>query len=113
MALNAEALECRAVAVQLQQEARLVLSKAVEIEKSASDEIAQQVLELKARQQEIERNRAIELEKRIQSEEERQRLKVNKRRYLSYKIQNLMFSGTSTTAAATRTFINNVKNPGT
>lgn len=77
MALNAEALECRAAAVQLQQEARLVLTKAIEIEKCANDEITQQVLEMKTKQQEIERNRALELEKRIQLEEERKRLKVN------------------------------------
>ncbi len=78
MALNAEALECRAAAVQLQQAARVVLSKAVDIEKHANDELAQQALEMKAKQKEIERNRAAELEKRVQLEEERQRLKVKK-----------------------------------
>jgi len=80
MALNAEALECRAAAVQLQQEARLVLNKAVEIEKRASDELAQQAIEMKAKQQEIESNRAAELEKRVRLEEERQRLKVTKKK---------------------------------
>jgi hypothetical protein len=103
MALNAEALECRAAAVQLQQEARLVLSKTVEIEKRADDELAQQALEMKAKQQEIERKRAAELEKRVQLEEERQRLKVKKRRCSLYKVLNFMFSGTSTTATTTRT----------
>jgi hypothetical protein len=76
MALNAEALECRAAAVQLQQDARLVLSKAAKIENLANDELAQQSLEMKAKQQETERNRASELERRIRLEEERQRLKV-------------------------------------
>ncbi|CAF0743578.1 unnamed protein product [Adineta steineri] len=75
MALNAEALECRAVAVQLQQEARMVLSKAAEIEKLANDELDQQKLEMKEKQQEKERNRAAELERRVKLEEERQRLK--------------------------------------
>ena len=69
MALNAEALECRAAAVQLQQEARLVLSKAVEVENRATDELSQQEIEMKAKQQETERNRAAELEKRVQTEE--------------------------------------------
>jgi len=78
MALNAETLECRAAAVQLQQGARLVLNKAVDIEKRVNDELAQQDLENKAKQQEFERNRAMELEKRIQAEEERQRMKVKK-----------------------------------
>lgn len=77
MALNAEALECRAAAVQLQQEARLVLNKAVDIEKCVSDELVRQDSENKAKQQEIERNRAAELEKLVRAEEERQRMKVN------------------------------------
>jgi hypothetical protein len=76
MALNAEALECRAAAVQLQQEARMTLAKAAEIEKRANDELAQQALEMKIKQQEIERTRAAELERRVRLEEERQRLKV-------------------------------------
>lgn len=76
MALNAEALECRAAAVQLQQNARLVLSKAMEVEKRATDELSQQALEMKIKQQEIERNRAAELERRKKLEEERQRAKV-------------------------------------
>jgi len=90
MALNAEALECRAAAVQLQQEARMVLNKAVEIEKYANDELAQQALEIKAKQQEIEKNRAAELERRRKLEEERQKLKVhifkqkNKSKYVQY-----------------------------
>ncbi|CAF3033304.1 unnamed protein product [Rotaria sp. Silwood2] len=75
MALNAEALECRAASVQLQLEARMVLSKATEIEKRANDELAQQALEMKIKQQEIERNRAEEYERRARLEEERQRLK--------------------------------------
>jgi len=82
MALNAEALECRAAVVQLQQGARLVLNKAVEIEKRANDELAQQALEMKARQQEIERNRGTEFEKRVQSDEERQRLKVKTKMFV-------------------------------
>jgi hypothetical protein len=82
MALNAEALECRAAVVQLQQGARLVLNKAVEIEKRANDELAQQALEMKAKQQEIERNRGIEFEKRVQSDEERQRLKVKTKMFV-------------------------------
>jgi hypothetical protein len=77
MALNAETLECRAAAIQLQQEARMVLSKAAEIEKLASDELAQQAAEAKSRQQEWERDRAAELERRVKLEEERQRLKVS------------------------------------
>lgn len=80
MALNAEALECRAAAVQLQQDARLVLSKVMEIEKRATDELSQQAIEMKIRQQETERKRAAELEKRRKLEEERQRPKVNHRR---------------------------------
>ena len=76
MALNAEALECRAAAVQLQQAARVVLSKAVDVENCVNDELAQQAIESKAKQQEIEKNRAADLEKRIQLEEERQRMKV-------------------------------------
>jgi hypothetical protein len=76
MALNAEALECRAAAVQLQQDARLVLNKTIEMETRATDELSQQAVEMKVKQQEIERNRAAELEKRIKLEEERQRLKV-------------------------------------
>ncbi len=76
MALNAEALECRAAAVQLQQTARSVLNKAVEVEKRANDELAQQAVEMKLKQQEMERYRATELEKRLKLEEERQRLKV-------------------------------------
>ncbi|UJR22588.1 hypothetical protein I4U23_025633 [Adineta vaga] len=75
MALNAETLECRAAAIQLQQEARMILSRATEIEKLAEDELAQQALEMKIKQQEIERNRAAELERRVKLEEERQRLK--------------------------------------
>lgn len=76
MALNAEALECRAAAVQLQQNARLVLNKAMEVEKSADDELLKQALELKIKQQELERKRAAELEKRMKLEEERKRAKV-------------------------------------
>jgi hypothetical protein len=76
MELNAEALECRAAAVQLQQDAKMALAKAAEIEKRANDELAQQALEMKIKQQEIERNRAAELERRVRLEEERQRLKV-------------------------------------
>jgi hypothetical protein len=76
MALNAEALECRAAAVQLQQDARMALAKAAEVEKRANDELAEQAVEMKAKQQEIERNRAAELERRVRLEEERQRLKV-------------------------------------
>ncbi|CAF1506676.1 unnamed protein product [Adineta ricciae] len=75
MALNAETLECRAAAIQLQQEARRVLSRAAEIDKLANDELAQQALERKMKQQEIERNRAAELERRVKLEEERKRLK--------------------------------------
>jgi hypothetical protein len=107
MALNAEALECRAAVVQLQQDARLVLNKAIEIEKRATDELSQQAVEMKAKQQEIERNRAAELEKRIKMEEERQRLKVKCRKQK----KNIYFFvplGNSTTATATRTFISNV-----
>ncbi|CAF3343764.1 unnamed protein product [Rotaria sp. Silwood1] len=74
MTLNAEALECRAAAVQLQQEAKMALIKAAEIEKRANDELAQQAHEMKLKQQEIERDRAAELERRVQLEEERQRL---------------------------------------
>ena len=106
MALNAEALECRAAAVQLQQEARLVLGKAAEIEKYANDELAQQALEIKAKQQEMEKNRAAELERRRKLEEERQRLKV----YITTKTNrtySLFISGGSTTTTATRTSINN------
>ncbi|CAF4664269.1 unnamed protein product, partial [Rotaria magnacalcarata] len=51
MALNAEALECRAAAVQLQQESRMVLTKATEMAKRANDELEQQTLELKAQQE--------------------------------------------------------------
>jgi len=76
MSLNAEVLECRAAAIQLQQEARMILNKAAEIDKLANDELAQQAIETKAQQQEIERNRAAELERRVKLEEERQRLKV-------------------------------------
>lgn len=76
MALNAEALECRAAAVQLQQDAKMALIKASEIEKRANDELAQQEQEKKLKQQEIERERAAELERRVKLEEERQRLKV-------------------------------------
>ncbi|CAF3790122.1 unnamed protein product [Rotaria sordida] len=74
MALNAEALECRAAAVQLQQQAKMALIKAAEIEKRANDELAQQAREMKLKQQEIERDRAAELERRVRLEEERQRL---------------------------------------
>ncbi|CAF2739920.1 unnamed protein product [Rotaria sp. Silwood2] len=74
MVLNAEALECRAAAVQLQQEAKMALIKAAEIEKRANDELAQQTHEMKLKQQEIERDRAAELERRVRLEEERQRL---------------------------------------
>ncbi len=80
MALNAEALECRAAAVQLQQAARLVLNKTVEIENRADDELAKQALAMKAKQPEVEKNRTAEPEKRTQSDEERQRLKVKERR---------------------------------
>jgi GTPase involved in cell partitioning and DNA repair len=52
------------------------ISKAAEIEKLANDELEQQAIETKAKQQEIERNRAAELERRVKLEEERQRLKV-------------------------------------
>ena len=76
MALNAEALECRAAAVLLQQNARLVLSKAMEVEKRANDELSQQALEMKIKQQDMERKRAAELEKRMKLEGERQRSKV-------------------------------------
>lgn len=76
MALNAEALECRAAAVQLQQEAKIALAKATEMEKRANDELTEQSLEMKRKQEEIERNRVAELERRVRLEEERQRLKV-------------------------------------
>ena len=90
MALNAEALECRAAAVQLQQNTRLVLSKAMEVEKRATDELSQQALEMKLKQQqEIERNRAAELEKRRKLEEERQRSKVGQRTDFSRQVKNL------------------------
>jgi hypothetical protein len=115
MALNAEALECRAAAVQLQQEARMVLSKAAEIEKYANDELAQQALEMKVKQQEIEKNRAAELERRRKLEEERQRLKVctsKQKEHMKYKL--VFFPGSSAaTTTATRTSIGNVKNPNT
>ncbi|CAF1259707.1 unnamed protein product [Rotaria sordida] len=75
MALNAEALECRAAAVQLQFQAKMVLSKTTEIEKRANDELAQQTHEMKIKQHEIEKNRAEEYERRARLEEERQRLK--------------------------------------
>ena len=39
MLLNAEALECRAVAVQLQQKSRVIRSKAMEIEKRTLDQL--------------------------------------------------------------------------
>ncbi|CAF1134856.1 unnamed protein product [Adineta steineri] len=74
MELNAEALECRAAAVQLQQEARIAIAKAVELDKRAKDELAQQAVEMKIKQEEIERTRAEELERRVRFEEE-QRLK--------------------------------------
>lgn len=76
MALNAEALECRAAAVQLQQEAWKVVNKAAEMEKHVSEDLAQHAVEMKAKQQEVERTRALELETRIRVEEERQRVKV-------------------------------------
>ena len=76
MALNAEALECRAAAVQLQQDARMILNKTNEVRKRANDELAQEELELKVREQENERKRAIEAERRTRLEEERQRSKV-------------------------------------
>ncbi|CAF3703405.1 unnamed protein product [Rotaria sp. Silwood1] len=75
MELNAEALECRAAAVQLQLETRIVLNKANEIEKHANDELVQQAFEMKIKQQEIEKNRAEESERRARLEQERQRLK--------------------------------------
>ena len=71
MALNAEALECRAAAVQLQQQAKIALAKANEIQKRASDELVKQT-----HQQEIERERNAVLERRVRLEEERQRLNV-------------------------------------
>lgn len=76
MALNAEALECRAASVQLQQEARMALAKAIEMERRANEELAQQEREMKAKQLELEKNRATENERRAKLEEERQRLKV-------------------------------------
>ena len=96
MELNAEALECRAAAVQLQQEAKMALAKTAELEKRANDELAQQALEMKLKQEEIERNRAKELEQRIRLEEER-RLKVystkKKKQNLSFfVVRNLKFN---------------------
>ncbi|CAF3628071.1 unnamed protein product [Rotaria socialis] len=87
MALNAEALECRAAAVQLQQEARMVLTKATEMAKRANDELEQQTLELKARQEQIERNRTAENERRARLEEERQRLKELQQKQLEQQQQ--------------------------
>lgn len=83
MALNAEALECRAAAVQLQQEARLVLARAGELERRANEELTQQAIEMKIKQKKLEETRAAELEREIArqqkekaEEEERQRKKV-------------------------------------
>ncbi|UJR26493.1 hypothetical protein I4U23_007820 [Adineta vaga] len=74
MELNAEALECRAAAVQLHQEAQMALAKVAELEKRAKDELVQQELERKRKQEELERIRIEENERRARLEEE-QRLK--------------------------------------
>jgi predicted HTH domain antitoxin len=111
MALNAEALECRAVAVQLQQEAKISLAKAAEIEKRANDELAQQAVEMKIKQQEVERNRAAELERRVKLEEERKRLKVSITDFNKGKIILSFLKGNSNPTTTTkRTSLNNYKN---
>ena len=76
MSLNAEALECRAAAVQMQQNARFALAKATEMEKRTNDELVERERQARAKQQEIERERIAELERRVRREEERLRVKV-------------------------------------
>ena len=113
MSLNAEALECRAVAVQLQQDAKIALAKAAEMEKRASDELIQQALEMKLKQQEIERNRAEELERRVRLEEERQRLKVHsnqlKLQTNKEKKKSIFFLGTGNATKGTRTTFSSIE----
>lgn len=56
MLLNAEALECRAVAVQLQQKSRVISSKTIEVEKRALDQLTAQANEMRKRPASTEEN---------------------------------------------------------
>ena len=69
MALNAEALECRAAAVQLQQQAQWILNKALEMEKQAAEQLAREMLKGETKTPPLEENSISDFKPEVQIDE--------------------------------------------